>query len=247
MSVAACASSCLDAFPLGSIRLEQPVDPFRGRMYVESIWMGLGNRIVSCAPDLECPTHIGADVVCSSSRVKRAPLVIVSGEGAIVTRLFIGNASARQWLGTKNGSRSQRRAPHNSSGQAPSSGRQRQTGLDFSCLASRAFLEEEIEREIVSGWIEEEWRAVHGSKSSEATLSDASFLLPVKRHVIFFRSPTVIFRYLCVCVCFKMLAAWFDRAQVVGLTSTQLGRSPKAFLAVARRDQQNASEDQISI
>ena len=112
--MAACASGCLNTVPLLPLLLEQIFDPFRGRMDVKAILMGLDNMIIRCAPDLECPTHIGVDVVCPSSRVKRARFFIACSEVAVVARLFIGNALARQWLGAWNWSRSRSRSPRTS-------------------------------------------------------------------------------------------------------------------------------------
>jgi len=91
MAVAACASGCLNTLLLVPFLLEQTVDPFRARMDLQAIWIGLGNTIIRCAPDLEYPTCIGADVVCSSRCIERARFVIVSGKNVVVVSLFMGN------------------------------------------------------------------------------------------------------------------------------------------------------------
>jgi len=78
MAVAACASGCLNTLSLVPFLLEQSVDPFRGRMNVDAVRIGLRNTIIRYTPSLEYSTHFVADLVCLSSRVEHARCATVS-------------------------------------------------------------------------------------------------------------------------------------------------------------------------
>ena len=203
-------------------------------MDIKARWMGLRNAIIRCTSGLECPTDIGVDVVCPSSRVERAGLVVVGSEITVVTILLMGkrvNATVvrcMEWV------TSRPHAPHKYCGQAPSSGRQRQTDLGFFCLALCAIRDAKVETRRMSGWIEEEWRPVHGANSTTPTRQRRFVSTPVKEQVILFCQSSGTFPGLTIAKPFYGIWLNVHQAEDGRSCSRHLTRSLKMFLTVSR-------------
>jgi len=99
----------------------------------------------------------------------------------------------------------------------------------------------------MSGWIEEEGRAVHGCKFQRShRVNDASILLPAKEHVIFLTHPlsySGTYPWVYVLKCQPSC----DRAKVVSPTSINSGGTESKNVPHGVTPPENVSKDKILV